>query len=138
MEQFVAPNLLRGLVVFCAAARYLSFKMAAEELCITPSAVSHQIKALEEQIGDSLFERRSRAIVLTEAGATLYAQVDPILRTLEGITAGYLRRRRERRKTLRISMLPFFASEMFIPKLADFARDHSSIDLRIETIGERG
>ncbi len=67
------PNLIRGLVVFCAAARYLSFKMAAEDLFITPSAVSHQIKNLEDLIGAQLFERRTRAIVLTPMGAALYS-----------------------------------------------------------------
>jgi LysR family transcriptional regulator, glycine cleavage system transcriptional activator len=137
-EPQVPPKILRGLVVFCAAARYLSFKMAANELCITPSAVSHQIKALEDRAGEALFERRTRAIVMTAAGATLYAQVDPLLRALDAATTGFFRKGRQARRTLRLSLPPFFASEMFIPRLGEFSGDHPLIDVRIETNGVRG
>ena len=132
------PNVIRGLVVFCAAARYLSFKMAADELCITPSAISHQIKALEDHVGDALFERRTRAIVLTATGATLYSQVDPLLRALDAATAGFFGRRGRPRRALRISLPPFFASEVFIPRLGEFSGDHPLIDVRIETTSVRG
>ncbi len=125
-------------MVFCTAARYLSFKMAADELCITPSAVSHQIKALEDRAGSLLFERRTRAIVLTTAGATLYSQVDPLLRALDGVTTEFLRKGRQPRRTLRIALPPFFASEMFIPRLAEFSADHPLIDVRIDTTSVRG
>ena len=72
-------NSVRGLRTFCVAARCLSFKAAAEELCVTPSAVSHQIKGLEQQLQARLFERRTREIALTELGSTLFAQVAPLL-----------------------------------------------------------
>ncbi|NNC64784.1 MAG: LysR family transcriptional regulator [Gammaproteobacteria bacterium] len=126
------PNLIRGLVVFCAAARYLSFKMAADDLCITPSAVSHQIKALEDQIGAGLFERRTRAIVLTPLGAALYSQSGPLLRSLDAVTTSFLTKAHQRRE-LRIALPSFFASELFIPRLTQFTRTHPELDIRVDT-----
>lgn len=125
------PSTTRGLVVFCVVARHLSFKTAADELCITPSAVSHQIKTLERHFGVALFERRTRSIVLTPVGATLFAQVDPLLRDLERVTSAYTGRGRERR-VLRVTLLPFFASELFIPNLGGLSGDGTSIDIRVE------
>ena len=123
---------VRGLRTFCVAARCLSFKAAAEELCITPSAVSHQIKGLEEQFQALLFERRTREVALTEIGSTLFLQVAPLLTELDNVTARYMQRAGQRR-VLRITLLPFFASEMFIPRLSAFADEHSAIDIRVET-----
>ena len=62
---------LNGLRAFEAAARHLSFRDAADELAVTPAAISHQIKGLEERLGMQLFERRTRAIALTQAGLLL-------------------------------------------------------------------
>jgi LysR family glycine cleavage system transcriptional activator len=125
-------NSVRGLRTFCVAARCLSFKAAAEELCVTPSAVSHQIKGLEQQLQTRLFERRTREIALTELGATLFAQVEPLLSELDSVTARFMQRNGQRR-VLRISLLPFFASEMFIPRLSAFADQNRAIDIRVET-----
>jgi LysR family transcriptional regulator, glycine cleavage system transcriptional activator len=119
----------RALAVFCIAARHLSFKSAAEELFITPSAVSHQIKALEEQLGTPLFERGTRSIALTPTGSSLYQRVDPLLRDLERITTELTGR--GRRRVLRMTLLPFFASELFIPRLHEFSNGKMSIDLRL-------
>jgi len=126
------PNLIRGLVVFCAAARYLSFKMAAEDLFITPSAVSHQIKSLEDLIGAPLFERRTRAIVLTPVGAALYSQTSPLLRSLDAVASGFFSKS-HRRRVLRISLPQFFASEMLIPRLEQFAKGHPTLDIHVDT-----
>ena len=126
------PSLIRGLVVFCAAARYLSFKMAAEDLFITPSAVSHQIKSLEDLIGAPLFERRTRAIVLTPVGAALYSQTSPLLSSLDAVTSGFLSKS-QRRRVLRISLPQFFASEMLIPRLEEFTKSHPAIDIQVDT-----
>jgi len=128
----VRQNSIRGLRTFCVAARCLSFKAAAEELCVTPSAVSHQIKSLEEQLRAALFERRTREIALTDAGSTLFSQVGPLLSELDNITARFVQRNGQRR-VLRITLLPFFASEMFIPRLNAFADRHRTIDIRVET-----
>ena len=110
-------NSIRGLRTFCVAARCLSFKVAAEQLCVTPSAVSHQIKGLEDRLQALLFERRTREVVLTDLGATLFSQVEPLLTELDKVTARFLQRNGQRR-VLRITLLPFFASEMFIPRLS--------------------
>jgi LysR family glycine cleavage system transcriptional activator len=125
-------NSVRGLRTFCVAARCLSFKAAAEELCVTPSAVSHQIKGLEQQLQALLFERRTREVALTELGSALFAQVEPLLSELDTVTARFMQRTSHRR-VLRISLLPFFASEMFIPRLSAFAEQHRAIDIRVET-----
>jgi LysR family glycine cleavage system transcriptional activator len=81
---------IRGLRAFCSAAKHLSFKAAAREVCVTPSAVSHRIKALEERLQTPLFDRRARKLVLTVAGADLLAAVEPILRELEHVTRGFM------------------------------------------------
>ncbi|HRI17333.1 MAG TPA: LysR family transcriptional regulator, partial [Burkholderiaceae bacterium] len=77
-------DLLRG---FEAAARHLSFTLAAQELCVTQSAVSRQVKALEESLGVALFERRHRAIRLTGAGQRLYRAADQALGLLADAAA---------------------------------------------------
>ena len=63
---------LRGLRTFCIAARYESFKAAASELFVTASAVSQQVKSLEDELGLRLFDRSARELVLTEDGRALY------------------------------------------------------------------
>jgi LysR family transcriptional regulator, glycine cleavage system transcriptional activator len=123
----------RGLRAFCLAAQYLSFKEAADELCLTASAVSHQIRDLETHLGVRLFERRTRAIVLTDDGSTLYREVQPHLRAIE-LAAGRLRDRSERCPLL-LRMPEFFASELFMPRVAGFSNANRNIDLRIETTG---
>ena len=70
---------LQGLRVFCAAARSGSFKIAAEEIFVSASAVSHRIKNLEEQLGAPLFERQARAIKLTEFGENLLNKIHPLI-----------------------------------------------------------
>lgn len=129
----VRDSRLRGLKTFCVAARLLSFKAAAEELCVTPSAVSHQIKTLESLFDFALFERETRGIRLTEAGFALFAQINPVLEELERITLRF-QRRHGRRRILRITLLPFFASEILIPRLKSFTDRHDSIDIRVETV----
>src|SRR3954468_17517054 len=76
-------DLLKGFEV---VARHLSFTKAAAELCVTQSAVSRQIRQLEEHLGVRLFERRTRAVVLTEAGYRYYSELTPLLRQLGEIT----------------------------------------------------
>lgn len=130
------PNVIRGLVVFCTAARYLSFKMAADDLCITPSAVSHQIKAMEDLIGAPLFERRTRSIILTPVGAALYSQTGPLLSSLDAVTNEFLAKS-SRRRVLRISLPQFFASEVLIPRLEEFTSAHPNLDIHVDTTDGR-
>lgn len=93
----VRDSSVKGLRTFCVVARRLSFKAAAHELCVTPSAVSHQIKALEQQLQAKLFLRRAHAIALTDLGAELLAQVDPLLVELDDAVTRFKRRARTAR-----------------------------------------
>jgi LysR family glycine cleavage system transcriptional activator len=125
------PPPLRNLRAFCIAARHCSFKIAADELFLTPSAVSHQMKELEETLGVRLFERKTRALELTTAGHTLHDEVAPLLDALDRSLTQFTRR--HRRKSLRIMLPPFFASELFVPRLATFCTAHPDIDIQIDT-----
>ncbi|KPA51287.1 LysR family transcriptional regulator [Photobacterium leiognathi subsp. mandapamensis] len=78
---------IKAIVYFEAAARLQSFKLAAEELCVTPGAVSHQINTLEEFIEQKLFQRHNRSITLTNAGQRYFSRTSIILNELEQATA---------------------------------------------------
>ena len=78
---------LRGLRIFCVAAEQASFRDAADKLFITASAVSHQIKNLEEELGQKLFERTSRSLTLTEAGRSLLNDVKPLITRLDEVAS---------------------------------------------------
>src|SRR3954466_15767827 len=87
-------DLLKG---FEAVARHLSFTKAAAELFVTQSAVSRQIRQLEEHLGVRLFERRTRAVVLTDAGYQYYTDLAPLLKQLGELTQKTMAARRVRR-----------------------------------------
>ena len=125
---------LRGLRTFCIAAEHRSFRKAGDRLSITASAVSHQIKNLEEELGTKLFERLPRSIALTDAGQSLYTDLQPLIAEIDGIGATH--RRGRSRSTLRISVQPFFASELFVPALSDFTTRHPEVDLKVDTSDE--
>ena len=125
---------LRGLRTFCVAARYESFRVAADELFITSSAVSHQIKGLEEELGLQLFDRGTRELKLTEAGGSLYEELSPLIDKLDAVLAGH--RKSGQRKSVRISVQPFFASEFFVPRLSEFTEQHPDIDIQVGTSDE--
>jgi LysR family transcriptional regulator, glycine cleavage system transcriptional activator len=125
---------LRGLRTFCVVAEQESFRDAADKLFITASAVSHQIRNLEDELGQRLFDRRSRSIHLTEAGRSLYDDVNPLIGELDGITARH--RKSRLRSMLTISVQPFFASELFIPRLPKFTQRHPGIDINVDTSDE--
>lgn len=125
------PPPLRNLRAFCVAARHRSFKFAADELFLTPSAVSHQMKELEDALGVRLFDRKTRSLELTTAGHTLLDEVEPLLDALDRSLAQIARR--NGRQTLRVLLPPFFASELFIPRLTTFCAQHPEIDIQIDT-----
>ncbi|MGB5719819.1 MAG: LysR substrate-binding domain-containing protein [Woeseiaceae bacterium] len=125
---------LRGLRTFCVAARYESFRTAGEELFITASAVSHQIKSLEEELGEQLFDRNSRELSLTATGQALYADVSPLIEQLNAVAAKY--KKGAIKSSIRISVQPFFASEYFVPRLSEFAARHPDIDIQVGTSDE--
>ena len=118
------------LLGFEAAARHLSFTKAGEELFLTQSAVSRQIKELEDQLGVALFERRHRALLLTEAGQQFYASAAQVLATMRSATER-LRARAGRRKPLSVTTTHSFAALWLIPRLAGFTRTHPGVDVRI-------
>lgn len=123
---------LHALEAFEVAARELSFRKAAEALHLTPSAVSHQIKGLEDFLGFALFRRMNRALELTEGGRDYLGVVQASLDSLrEG--SQQTRRRYGRHTTLKISAGPFIASEIIVPALPAFQLEHPHIDLNIET-----
>src|SRR3984893_11508398 len=108
------PPPLKNLRAFCAAARQGSFKLAAEELCLTPSAVSHQMKELEAALGVRLFERKTRSLELTPLGLHLLAEGEPMLEALDNALAQLARS--NGRQMLRVRLPALFASELFIPR----------------------
>lgn len=125
------PPPLRSLRAFCVAARRRSFKSAADELFLTPSAVSHQMKELEGALGVRLFERKTRALDLTTAGHALLDEVEPLLQALDRSITQVARR--GGRVTVRVLLPPFFANELFIPRLASFCATHPDIDIQMDT-----
>jgi LysR family transcriptional regulator, glycine cleavage system transcriptional activator len=114
---------------FEAAARTLSFTKAAEELFITQSAVSRQIKALEGNLGLKLFERRPRSLTLTENGQALYRIATDLLDRLQSATDQL--RVETRARQLSITTTTGFASLWLIPRLRRFTALHPDIDVRI-------
>src|SRR5687767_1629788 len=125
-------DLLRG---FESAARHLSFTRAGAELFLTQSAVSRQIQALEEFVGVALFERRHKALALTEAGQAYYRVVAASLEHIREAT----RKLKETRRghVLTVTTTVSFASTWLVPRLARFRRDHPGIDVRIMATHER-
>lgn len=126
---------MRGLRCFCVAAECLSFKETAKKLYLTPSAVSHQIKQLEEQLNQPLFERKTRAIALTEAGKRFYQTIAPLMEQLAATISDFSQA--ERMLEVSISMPEFFASELFVPKLIGWSEQYPTINLKLETVKSR-
>ncbi len=121
-------DLLKG---FEAAARLLSFTGAGEELHLTQSAVSRQIKELESQLGAALFERRHRALALTDAGRTLFPAAIQVLQAMRAATDQL--RAISARRALAVTTTHSFAALWLIPRLAGFTRTHPGVDVRIAT-----
>jgi LysR family glycine cleavage system transcriptional activator len=122
---------LHLLHLFEAAGRNLSFKKAGEELHLTPSAISHQIKALEENLAIQLFRRLTRGVELTAAGHSYLAVVQEIFQKLDKGTA--ILKQRYASTCLRITSFPSIASNIIIPRLSQFQSEFPDIELRIET-----
>ena len=121
---------MNTLRAFEAAARYLSFTLAAEELHITQAAVSHQIKVLEQALGVRLFRRLNRAIRLTEEGQEFVSEVRMALNHLA--TAVEKLAAPDAGGPLTVSVLPSFASKWLVPRLGRFRDKHPEIDVRID------
>ncbi len=130
-RRLASLDLLRG---FEAAARHLSFTRAASELFVTQSAVSRQIRALEEAVGHELFRRRNRRLELTDAGRALFGtaahalgQIDETVAAIRGSDAA---------RPLTVSATVSFTALWLVPRLPRFRRKHPEIDVRIAASNE--
>ena len=125
---------LSALRAFEAVARRLSFTRAAEELHVTPAAVSQQVRLLEGQLGTSLFERSRRSVSLTAAGIAILPDIQAGFESLSRVMTGVARQ--SHAKTLTISVAPSFASKWLLPRLPEFSAQYPDVDLRISaTVG---
>lgn len=120
---------LNALRAFETIARHLSFSKAADELHVTPAALSHQIKGLEDQLGIALFHRRTRAIELTEAGRLLYPGLHAGFESVRDAVARLDRAREDR--ILVISATPGLTAKWLVPRLWRFLSAHPDVDARI-------
>jgi len=125
----------KTLQAFQLAARTMSFKIAARELCLTPSAVSHRVKALEREVGAPLFIRGARQLMLTDAGSAYLAEIEAVFRRLEAATRDL--RARQSRRPLRLRVPPYFASEFLLPRLPALHAAQPDLELQIDADGSR-
>jgi LysR family glycine cleavage system transcriptional activator len=125
---------LSSLRAFEAAARHGSFKRAADELAVTPTAISHRIRVLEDHTGLKLFVRQVRQVTLTDAGAQLY----PVLRqgfdAIEAVLARLTHANRRERVT--VSATNAFTAKWLVPRVARFHALHPDIDLHTHASDE--
>ncbi len=122
---------LNTLRAFDAAARHLNFTRAADELCVTQAAVSHQVKALEDHIGRALFRRTARGLVLTDEGAGLAPTVADSFARIERQIDAY--RAGGPMEVLTVGVVGTFAIGFLLERLADFRALHPRVELRLLT-----
>lgn len=120
---------LKSIQAFEAACRHLSFKDAADELCVTPTAISHQIKSLEEQLGVRLFHRLTRALELTEDGANYAPYIVAAFKNFEAASLALEEDVLE--GSLTISTTGSFAANWLSPRLRDFYEKYPGISVRL-------
>jgi len=121
---------LNALRAFEAAARHLSFKKAAEELHITPAAISQQVRALEDHVGRPLFRRITRGLVLTEAGA---AAAPLLTEGLDRLAEAAVRMQdAPQSRILTVSVAPSLAAKWLVPRLERFREAHPDFDIRLD------
>jgi LysR family glycine cleavage system transcriptional activator len=123
---------LSGFRSFECAARHMSFARAADELHVTPAAVSHQVRTLEDYLGVRLFHRTGRTILLTDAGRELLPELREGFEKLEAGMARMMRKRVDG-GLLTVSISPSFAAKWFLPRLERFRAAHPDIEVRIDT-----
>lgn len=121
---------LNAVRAFEAAARHLSFTRAADELNVTQAAISHQVKALEERLGITLFKRLNRALRLTDAGQAYLPAVRDALDAIAVATDRLQSANRSGRLT--VTTLHSFASAWLLPRLLRFREQHPDIDIRLD------
>ena len=122
---------LNALRAFEAAARHLSFTRAADELHVTQAAISHQVKALEEQIGLTLFQRRNRNLILTDVGQALLPDMSDAFDQMDAALARI--KRRDQAGVLTVATMDSLAATWLMPRLTRFRDAHPDIDVRLAT-----
>ena len=125
---------LTALKTFEAAARLSSFKLAAAELAVSPSAVSHQIKALEEWLGQRLFARIAKGTQLTPTGTALFGQVHQYFLGLDQALSQY--RSAADKVDIVVSTTQAFAALWLIPRLGRFYASHPGINIKVEATND--
>lgn len=120
---------MHALSAFEAVARHGSFALAADELCITPSALSHRIRLLEDFVGERLFHRDGRAITVSEFGRRYLEVVRAALQTLTDFPIPH--RAASAQPRVKVTLTPTFARCLFVPHLAEFTRRHPHIAIEI-------
>jgi LysR family transcriptional regulator, glycine cleavage system transcriptional activator len=126
---------LRAVQAFEVAARLLSLKRAGDELAITPSAVSHQVRLLEQHLGVALFHRFNRRVVLTDAGRTFHQQVAGAFGQID--QAAQLVSEHGFTDLLTVQCPPSFAPAWLMPRVGSFLERHPDIDLRVHATPEQ-
>jgi len=124
---------LKSLPVFEAVARLNSFSLAAEELAVSQSAISHQIKQLETYLGEKLFWRSGRTLTLTDEGRQYLDGVGTALLQIERVSEQLLGHEESR---LRLSVFSSFAVRWLVPRLPDLQRQHPQLELSLEMSSE--
>lgn len=130
MKRRIPP--LTAVVAFAAVARHKSFKNASDELCVSPSAVSHQIRALEEWLGAKIFERSTRKLELTDFGLRYITDVNPLLDELAKCSSRETQTLKKR-KIVNVQTTDSVASRWLIPNLHDFQAFYPTIAVKIIT-----
>lgn len=125
---------LRAIHIFEAAARLGSFLSASDELRLTPSAVSHQIRALEHELGTSLFHRVNRSVMLTDVGRRYAEEIAEALGLIENATRNLSRHNKS--DILTIHAVPSLATQWLMPRLSRFGTLNPDIDVRLNASGE--
>jgi len=122
---------IQYLTAFVASARHNSFKLAAGELNVSPSAISQQIKTLESHVGLSLFSRKKRELRLTKAGESFYQIAETTIKSYEMGFAHFVAQNFS--SSIKISMIPYVANEVVIPQLHQFHENYPDLNLVVES-----
>ena len=126
MQKSLPP--LNALIAFEASVRFASFKLAAQELHITPGAVSQQVKKLEDWLGYALFDRQIRQLVVTDKGLTYFAKIAP---ALEQICAASQSHKTDTSNCVYLSLTQTLAAKWLSPRLSTFMTKYPDIEVHI-------
>jgi len=133
MDNYRRPS-LKAISTFESAARHESFKQAAKELFLTPSAISHQVRQLEQQLGVNLFHRLSGGLAITDAGAAYLKLLGPAFAAIDEATRQVMQLEYSDRLT--IHSAPSFANKWLLDRLPEFLESHQDIDVKVIATSE--